>query len=105
MKKGKYTYYRCIGFRGKCDLPYFRKEELADRLGGILKDIYIPDHVLGQLEKSLLSDKSSQERALSQQRERLQQRLSSVRNRLDKAYVDKLEGKISEEFWSRKAAE
>jgi site-specific DNA recombinase len=105
MKKGKYTYYRCTGFRGKCDLPYFREEELADRLGGILKDIHIPDKVLGQLETSLLSDKSSQERAQSQQRERLQQRLASVRSRLDKAYVDKLDGKISEEFWSRKSAE
>ena len=105
MKKGKYTYYHCTGFRGKCDLPYFREEELADRLGGILRDIHIPDDVLAQLEKSLLTDKTAQERAQSQQRERLQQRLASVRNRLDKAYVDKLEGKISDEFWSRKAEE
>jgi site-specific DNA recombinase len=105
IKKEKYTYYRCTGFRGKCDLPYFREEELADRLGGILKNIYIPDNVLAQLEKALVTDKAAQERTQSQQGERLQQRLGSVRNRLDKAYIDKLEGKISEEFWSRKAAE
>jgi site-specific DNA recombinase len=24
FKKQKYTYYRCTGYRGKCDLPYFR---------------------------------------------------------------------------------
>jgi hypothetical protein len=48
IKKGKYTYYRCTGHRGKCDLPYFREEELAARLGGVLKDIHIPDGVLKQ---------------------------------------------------------
>ena len=36
---------------------------------------------------------------------RLVQRLGSVRRRLDQAYQDKLDGKISEEFWERKAAE
>ena len=104
-KKERYTYYRCTGFRGKCDLPYFREEELADRLGVILKDIQIPDNVLAQLQNSLVTDKSAQERAQIRQRERLQRRLASLRNRLDSVYVDKLEGKISEDFWSRKSAE
>ena len=40
FKKGKYTYYRCTGHRGKCDLPYFREEEIGDRLGKILQDIH-----------------------------------------------------------------
>ena len=39
LKKGKYVYYRCSGYRGKCDLPRFREQEISDRLGGILKDI------------------------------------------------------------------
>ena len=104
-KKEKYNYYHCTGHRGPCELPYFREENLAERLGMILKNIYIPDSVLAQLQKSLLSDKTAQERNLGRQRERLQQRLTSVRNRLDQAYTDKLDGKISEDFWSRKAAE
>ena len=28
LKKNKYTYYRCTGYRGKCDLPYFREKSL-----------------------------------------------------------------------------
>ena len=31
IKKQKYTYYRCTGSRGKCELPYFREEELGNR--------------------------------------------------------------------------
>jgi site-specific DNA recombinase len=29
IKEGKYTYYRCTGARGKCELLYFREEELG----------------------------------------------------------------------------
>jgi len=42
VKKQRYIYYHCTGYRGKCELPYFREEELADRLGQVLADIHIP---------------------------------------------------------------
>jgi site-specific DNA recombinase len=105
IKKNRYTYYRCTGHRGPCELPYFREEEIGERLGKILKDIHIPDHVLAQLESALLSDKDSAEAIRKQQASRLQLRLTSVRNRMDQAYTDKLDGKISEELWTRKSIE
>ena len=67
------------------------------------KNIHVPDAVLTQLEKSLLTDKDREETIRRQQGERLQQRLSAVRRRLDQAYLDKLDGKITEEFWTRKS--
>jgi site-specific DNA recombinase len=105
IKKEKYTYYRCTGFRGKCALPYFREEALGDRLGQILKDIHIPDDILAQLQKSLLNDKGREEEARKDQLERLSQRLAQVHRRMDQAYQDKLDGKIREDFWERKSAE
>jgi hypothetical protein len=86
-------------------LPYGREEKLGEKLGQVLKDIYIPDDILAQLENSLVSDNGRQELLQKQQRERLEQRLGSVRQRFDRAYTDKLDGKISEEFWERKVAE
>ncbi len=83
LKKARYIYYHCTGYRGRCELPYFREETLADRLGQILKNIHIPDAVLTQLEKSLLTDKGREEALRKRQDERLQQRLASVRRRLD----------------------
>jgi site-specific DNA recombinase len=103
QKKGKYTYYHCTGFRGKCELPYFREEELGERLGVILKDIHIPDGIVAQMTESLLTDKNRQQFVQKQERERLQQRLGAIRSRLDQAYQDKLDGKITEEFWQRKS--
>jgi site-specific DNA recombinase len=105
IKKGKYVYYRCTQFRGKCELPYIREEALGDRLGKILRDIHIPDAVLAQLQESLLSDKGREEEIREQQQRVLQQRLALVQRRMDQAYQDKLDGKISEEFWARKSSE
>jgi DNA invertase Pin-like site-specific DNA recombinase len=105
MKKQKYTYYRCTGSKGRCQLPYVREEELGERLGQILKDIHIPDDVLRQLDNSLTQDQKNSHTEKKAQQEKLQQRLTAVRNRIDQAYTDKLDGKISEEFWQRKTAE
>ena len=105
MKKGRYIYYHCTGYRGKCALPYFREEKLGARLGQVLKDIYIPDDVLGWLQGALLRDQDHMQREKRQQQQRLQRRLADVRRRIDQAYLDKLDGKISEEFWSRKTRE
>jgi site-specific DNA recombinase len=76
FKKQKYTYYRCTGYRGKCDLPYFREEVMAERLGQVLQAIRIPDDILAQLEQSLLSDKSHEEALRKRQAERIEQRLA-----------------------------
>jgi site-specific DNA recombinase len=103
-KKNRYTYYHCTGYRGKCVLPYMREEVLGNRLGQVLKDIHIPDDVLAKLEHSLLHDKGRAEAQVKAERDRLTQRLVQVRGRLERAYTDKLDGKITEEFWGARFA-
>lgn len=105
IKKQRYIYYHCTGGRGKCDLPYFREEELSERLGGTLKDIYVPDSVVADIQKSLANEKASRTDQLRAEELRLQQRLISIRSRMDQAYLDKLDGKITAGFWERKNAE
>ena len=105
LKKGKYVYYRCSGYRGKCELPRFREEEISQKLGAILEDIYVPDSIVKQIGESLRADQSRMQRDLTAQRERLEQRLASVRRRMDQAYADKLDGKIPADFWERKMAD
>ena len=81
-----------------------REEELANRLGQILKDIYIPDGILAILQDSLLHDKGRAEAHARAERERLTQRLAQVRGRLERAYMDKLDGKISDQFWEARSS-
>jgi hypothetical protein len=42
---------------------------------------------------------------LNAERTRLEARLRTIRKRMDAAYVDKLDGKIEEDFWERKMNE
>ncbi len=105
IKKQKYTYYHCTGYKGKCSMPYLREEELGARLGQTLQDIHIPDDALAQLQKSLGDAEKNVRQDKKQQQERLQQRLTAVRRHIDQAYLDKLDGKISEDFWRRKTSE
>jgi hypothetical protein len=105
FKKGKYVYYRCSGYRGKCELPRFRQEEVSEKLGEILKNIHIPDDVLVQLQQSLQRDQARIQNEALEQSQRLQRRLAAVRHHMDQAYSDKLDGKIPEDFWERKMAD
>jgi DNA invertase Pin-like site-specific DNA recombinase len=102
LKKGKYVYYRCSGYRGKCDLPRFREEQISEKLGEILKNIQIPDDVVTHIQQSLERDQLRMRNVAAMERARLEQQLEAVRRRMDQAYTDKLDGRISEEFWQRK---
>lgn len=75
------------------------------RLGQVLKDIHIPDEVLGQLQKALKEDQGRTESWRMQERDRMQKRLAGIRSRMDQAYTDKLDGKIGEHFWQNKTNE
>ncbi len=105
IKKQKYVYYRCTGYRGKCDLPYMREEQLGLQLGEVLRDIHIPDAVVTKLKTSLSGDLDRAQQAKAAEVRRYEQRLTLVRGRMDQAYSDKLDGKIAEEFWGRKQAD
>ena len=78
---------------------------MGERLGEVLQAIHIPDDIPAQLEESLLNDKGREETLREQQAERFRQRLAQLRKRLDQSYVDRLDGKITEEFWEAKSAE
>jgi site-specific DNA recombinase len=104
-KKGKYVYYRCTGYRGKCATPRFTESEMAEKLGEVLKCIQIPDDVLVSLQESLVRDQKQVGNHAAVQRSALQQRLAALRRQMDQAYQDKLDAKITEEFWDRRMRE
>ena len=105
LQKDKYVYYRCSQGRGKCSLPYVREEELSDRLANVLKGIYVPEGVARTIVASIQADLGKLEAQQIKQVAAIQQRLTTVRTRMDQIYDDKLEGKIDEDFWTRKQAE
>jgi hypothetical protein len=102
VQKEKYVYYRCTGHRGKCDLPRFREEDIALRMGEPLKGLQVPQEVVSRIVAVLREDQSSAGARIAAERTRLEARLASIRTRMDKAYEDKLDGVIEPEFFDRK---
>ena len=105
LKKGKYVYYRCTGYRGPCALPRFREQEISDQLGQLLMDVQVPREVAEQIVSAVEREHVHVGARVAQERTRLTRELQTVRGRMDAAYADKLDGKISGEFWQRKQAE
>ena len=103
--KGKYDYYRCSGGRGKCSLPYMPEAKVANMLGDLLKGIQVPESIAQQIVSSIASDAASSEHARRTELDAIKQRLALLRSRIDRLYEDKLDGKITEEFWAAKSSE
>jgi site-specific DNA recombinase len=71
----------------------------------VLKSISIPESVASRIVASLRTGLERSERERRVNLAALQQRLAAIRTRMNQIYEDKLDGKISEEFWDRKQAE
>jgi hypothetical protein len=67
-----------------------------------LKRLQVPEEVVSQIVATLCNDRQHAVGKVEAERSRLEARLTGIRNRMDGAYTDKLDGKIPEDFWERK---
>ena len=105
IKKGKYIYYHCTGYKGKCPEPYTREEVLEEKFADLLRclvlDNEIMDWVTVALRQSHCDAKQYHDAAIT----RLQAEYSRIQSRIDAMYLDKLDGRIEAGFFDRKSAE
>ena len=78
------------------------ESRLSDQLGSILKNIYVPEHVVTAIVESMTGDQTRAQEQRSAQITSAQQRLATLRTRMDQAYEDRLDGKLDEQMWTRK---
>ena len=105
VQREKYVYYRCSGSRGECDLPRFREEVIAERLGECLRGLQVPVEIAQQIVAAVADDDDQARERQQVERDRLDGRLRTIHTRMDAAYTDKLDGKIDEDFWQRKMSD
>jgi hypothetical protein len=82
-----------------------REQEVSDRMGELLKGIYVPEKIAQTIVDSLQSDSTRAEAERQKRIAATQQRIAALRVRMDQMYEDKLDGKIDDEFWTRKMNE
>jgi site-specific DNA recombinase len=46
IKKGRYIYYHCTGYKGNCNQPYLRQEELEKEFTALLNNIVVSDEMM-----------------------------------------------------------
>ena len=105
LKKQKYVYYHCTGYRGKCEEPYTREEIVQDQFAAALKELVIPPGILKWLQESVCESDLNEQAARDKEVKRLEEQQRRLGSKLDVLYDDRLEGRISPEMYDRKAQE
>ena len=104
LKKGKYVYYHCTGNRGKCPDPYTRQEVLEREFASILQELVIPQPILEWLGDAVLTSDQTEQAARAQTIRSLQTRHDQIEARIETMYMDKLDGRITQEFFDKQSA-
>ncbi len=105
LKKGKYIYYHCTGYKGKCPERFTREEVLAERFADLLRGLTFEPEVLTWVSTALRESHADQKHHHQEAIGRLRAEYDRLQQRLDAMYVDKLDGKIDAALYDRKAAE
>lgn len=91
-----HVYYHCTQYNGKHDAEWLREEHITEQLGYVFKNLKIPDEVYDQILDNLKKTHESKIEFCTIQRDALLKEREVYQNRLDKSYIDKLDGRITE---------
>ena len=105
IKKGRYVYYHCTGYKGKCAEPYTREEVLEKQFADLLKGLVLDDEIMGWVTEALRQSHSDAKRHHDAAITRLQAEYNRLQGRVDAMYVDKLDGRIDVAFFDQKSCE
>lgn len=104
IKKSKYIYYSCTGGRGECEQQhrYISEKKIEEQLLQAISNINITNEHSNWILQAL-KDSFKDEKAYSEERlKNLQTQKQILKDRIDNIYLDKLDKKISDEFWQEK---
>ncbi len=105
IKKQRYVYYHCTGFRGKCPEPYVRQEVIERQFATVLGRLTFDNEVLAWVREALHQSHADEKREHDEAIVRLQAEYNRLLGRMDTMYLDKLDGRIDAAFFDRMAAQ
>jgi DNA invertase Pin-like site-specific DNA recombinase len=103
LKKGRYVYYHCTGSRGRCGDPYVREERLLQDLAGGLRRLVVAQPTLSWLERAVTESDKTERGAREQALKQLKGENDRLRARIETMYMDRLDGRITPEFFDAKS--
>lgn len=82
LQQGKYITIAARRGKGKCS-PYMREQDVSERFGELLKDIYVSDALRSSIVNTPQAESGQEESVRRARISGLQQRLSALRSRMD----------------------
>jgi site-specific DNA recombinase len=104
IKKEKYIYYRCTGYKGKCNQPYLKQEAIDAAFEELLGDINLTTETQAQIMQGLRESHKDKIEYHNNCIKQLQTQIKKLQGRIDQTYLDKLDKIISEGFWQTQTA-
>jgi site-specific DNA recombinase len=101
IKKQRYIYYHCTGYKGRCNEPYVREEILERQFSNLLGQLSFDDEVLEWVRDALHASHADETREHEAAVERLHTEHRRLQGRLDAMYIDKLDGRVDATFYER----
>jgi len=100
LKKGKYVYYHCTGRKREvCNRPYIADTRIDEAFADLLRRLTVPQDILPWIQAGLREADADRHGARSKREKEIQTECGTLRARLEKLYIDKVEGEISAEFY------
>ena len=101
MKKQRYIYYHCTGWKGKCPNTYVREEVIAEQFSEILGRLQFGQGTLQWLTKALQESHADQAKEHEAAVARLQAEYDRLQARIHAIYVDQLDGGIDKAMFNQ----
>jgi site-specific DNA recombinase len=105
IKKQRYVYYHCTGYRGRCEEPYVREEIIGQQFSQLLGRLTFDEEVLAWVRDALRASHADEKREHEAAIGRLRAEYDRLQARVHAMYVDKLDGKVDGAFFERMSAE
>ena len=105
IKKGRYIYYHCSGYRGKCQEPYTREERLQQEFAKGLQELSLPPAVVRWLDADLTASERNAQADSTQALRRHEAELERLQRRQEMMYDDRLDGRLDAGTYDQRNAQ
>jgi site-specific DNA recombinase len=105
IQKGRYIYYHCTGYKGKCDEPYVREEVIQEKFTALLGRLNFAEPIHQWIVDGLRQSHADERKEHDEAVKRLQIEYDRLTQRLSAMYVDKLDGRIDSTMYDKMSSD
>ena len=106
IKKGRYVYYHCTQRKGACAQgKAVREEVLNEQIADVVRRVTLEPETVTAIREAIESTFADEAKIRKESQASFGEQLEAVRTRMEKAYEDRLDGKLPEALWVKKSKE